>query len=152
MLNTVRKKIVTAGLIAGTLDITAACIQFYLRTGKGPESVLRFVASGLFGSKAFGGSNIYIWAGLAIHFCIAITFAFVFYFLANKIAAMRANRLVTGILYGIAVWAVMNFAVLPLTQAPPLKQTVSGSLQAAGILIVCIGIPLAFLLTPKKEN
>ena len=47
--------IVLTGFIAGTLDITAACIQYYIRTGKGPANVLRYVASGVFGKEAFTG-------------------------------------------------------------------------------------------------
>ena len=36
----------TAGLVAGTLDITAACIHAYLRNGTTPAQVLKDVASG----------------------------------------------------------------------------------------------------------
>jgi uncharacterized membrane protein YagU involved in acid resistance len=145
-------RIIGAGVIAGTLDIVAACLQYFLRTGKGPEGVLRFVASGLLGMKAFTGGKAYIAAGLLIHFCIAISFAFIFYLLVKHIAAMRGNRLVTGIAYGVFVWVVMNLLVLPLTQAPPLKRSFSSEIQAMGILILCIGIPLAFLLMNRQRK
>jgi hypothetical protein len=54
--------ILLAGVIAGTLDIIAACTQYYINTGKGPGNVLRYVASGVFGKKAFaGGVSMAAW-------------------------------------------------------------------------------------------
>ena len=47
-----------AAILVGTLDITAACIQYFIKTGKNPTGVLRFVASGAFGTDAFTGSNM----------------------------------------------------------------------------------------------
>lgn len=143
------KRILLAGLLAGTLDITGACIQYFLKTGKGPAGVLKFVASGLFGKEAFTGGAFMIIAGLVIHFLIAMTFTLFFYLLIKNIVVLRANRLVTGLPYGAFVWVVMNKLVLPLTKAPALKHDTSGDLQAMGILIVCIGLPLAFLLIRK---
>lgn len=145
------QRILLTALLAGTLDIIAASLQFYFRTGKGPEGVLRFVASGLFGKEAFAGdATKWMITGLVIHYLIAAAFTLFFVLLVKNIAALRANRFVTGLLYGFFVWAVMNLLVLPLTKAPPLPRTLSGSMQAMGILILCIGLPLSFLLTPKK--
>jgi uncharacterized membrane protein YagU involved in acid resistance len=110
------------------------------------------VASGLFGKDAFTGGTVMIYAGLAIHFLIAMTFAFFFYLLTNNIALLKTNRFITGLLYGAFVWAVMNKLVLPLTRANALKHDTWANLQAMGILIVCIGLPLAFLLIPKKNK
>ena len=42
----------TAGLVAGILDITAACIHAYLRNGTTPEQVLRGIAGGAFGKES----------------------------------------------------------------------------------------------------
>jgi hypothetical protein len=42
----------TAGLIAGSMDITAACIHAYLRNGTTPEQILRGIAGGAFGKEA----------------------------------------------------------------------------------------------------
>lgn len=50
------KTILYAGLLVGSLDITAAFLDFYISTGNGPGGVLRFIASGVFGREAFTGS------------------------------------------------------------------------------------------------
>ena len=54
--------IVLTGFITGSLDITTASIQYHIRTGKGSANVLRYVASGIFGKKAFiGGVPMAAW-------------------------------------------------------------------------------------------
>jgi hypothetical protein len=146
------KRIFLIGLLVGALDITAASIQYFIKTGKGPASILKFVASGLFGKEAFSVGTPMIIAGLIIHFLIAMTFTILFYFLVKNIPLSRVNRLVTGLLYGAFVWAVMNLLVWPLIKVPPRIPDLSRDLQAMGILIVCIGLPLSFLLIRKPQS
>ena len=45
------KAILIAGLIAGTLDIAAAITNYMINGGNKPESVLKYIASGLVGKK-----------------------------------------------------------------------------------------------------
>jgi hypothetical protein len=75
----------TAGLVAGTLDITAACIQAYLKTGTPPSQVLKYVASGAVDPKTFSNDTMLVAVGLLVHFIIAISFTFFFFFLAKQI-------------------------------------------------------------------
>ncbi len=49
--------ILFAGLVAGTLDIAAACIVSWLRAGVTPVRVLQSVAAGVYGSASFGGGT-----------------------------------------------------------------------------------------------
>lgn len=146
------KRIFLTGLFVGTLDITAACTQSYLKKGTHPEVILKFVASGLFGKDAFTGGTAMIIAGLVIHYLIAMTFTVFFVVLIKNIALLRANRLITGLIYGVFVWAIMNLAVWPFIKVPPRTPNLSRDLQAMGILILCIGLPLAFLLIRKPDN
>jgi len=143
-------KIITAGLIAGTLDISAACIQYYIRTGKGPENVLKFVASGVFGKDAFTGGLLMSLCGLLFHFLIAFGFTTFFFFIYPRLKFLSFNFFLTAVLYGVFVWTVMNRIVLPLSNAPALPFTWTGAATAAGILIVCIGLPLAIIA--KNDN
>ena len=145
------KRILLTGLLVGALDITAACTQYFLKTGKGPAGVLKFVASGLFGNEAFTGGTPMIIAGLVIHFLIAMTFTLFFVLLIKNIALLHANRLLTGLLYGALVWTVMNIIVWPMIKVPPRIPDLSRDLQAMGILILCIGLPLSFLMIRKKS-
>jgi len=72
------------GLIAGTLDICAACLTSWLRAGVGPVRVLHSVASGLLGAAAFDGGAKTAVLGLALHFLIATGATVAFYLASRK--------------------------------------------------------------------
>jgi len=140
----------TAGLIAGTLDITAACIQAYIKTGTTPSQVLRYVASGAVDPKTFSSETLLAICGLVVHFIIALSFTFFFFFLAKQIPSLVKNPVPIGILYGVFVWATMRFIILPyisrLNPKPIVgNEAIKNAAIAAGILVVCIGIPVALL-------
>src|SRR5690242_5993215 len=99
------------GFIAGILDITAACIHAYLRNGTTPEQVLRFIASGAFGKESGNGNMMILW-GLLFHFLIAISFTFLFFFLARMIPSLVKYPVLTAIIYGAFVWTFMRYVVL----------------------------------------
>lgn len=145
------RTILTAGLVAGLLDITAACIQFYLNTGKGPAPVLKFVASGIFGKKAFAGGNEMLAWGLLFHFLIAIGFAAIYVLLFRQYRFIRKNSIVSGILYGIIAWLVMNLLVVPFSHVPAQPFVLKKAIISLLIIIFMIGIPIA-LITHKMER
>lgn len=141
------KTILLTGLLAGALDATAASIQFLIRhNGDTPLKVWRFVASGIFG-KAVMQKNIWEAAawGLLFHFIIAFSFTTFFFFIYPKIKWLSKNSIVTGLLYGIFVWAVMNLIVVPLSNTPKFPFNVKQSMIAAAILIAAIGLPISLL-------
>ena len=137
----------TAGLVAGTLDITAACIQAYLKTGTTPSQVLKYVASGAVDPKTFSNDTMLAVAGLLVHFTIAILFAFFFFFLAKLIPSLVKYPILIGILYGVFVWGTMRFIILPyisrLNPKPIIGQeAIKNAIIAAAIIVVCVGIPV----------
>ncbi len=138
--------ILKAWLIAGTLDILSAFIYVYIKNGVFvPINILKFVASGLFGQAALNGGNDMAIAGLIIHYLIALTFTIIFFWLYPKIKIVQKNKVVTGIVYGLFVWIVMNLAVLPFTNIPHRTFDVNNALINIAILMLCIGQPLAFV-------
>lgn len=139
------KTILLAGICVGTLDILAALADYYITTGKNPGVVLKFIASGVFGKKAFSGSTNMILLGLLFHFVIAFSFTVFFLWLYPRIKILSKNRIVTGIVYGIFIWVIMNLVVLPVSNTPPLSYTALKVVKAILILIVMIGLPLSFI-------
>lgn len=146
------RKILSAGLLVGTLDITAACLQYYIKTGKGPSGVLKFVASGWFGQKALEGGNAMIAAGLAFHYLIALSVAIFFFITAGFWFSVFKNKWLTGMAYGIFVWCATNLIIVPLSATPKFSFNPINALIAAAILIVCIGLPLSFSASKKGKN
>lgn len=136
------RAILWAGLIAGTLDITAACVNGTLRGGN-PMRVLQSVASGLLGADSFEGGPATAALGLLLHFVIAYGAATVFFLASRKMRFLVEHAVVCGLLYGAAVYAFMNSVVVPLSAAP-----FEIHYRATGLLIhlFCVGLPIALVV------
>ncbi len=136
--------VAATGLLAGTLDILAAFVSAYLQAGSGPQRVLQSVASGAFGKDAFDGGWTTAIAGLVFHFMIATCWTAVYFVAYPRVSFLKKNALISGALYGVFVWLCMNLIVIPASQIGrfpfPFKPQM---LIGVGILIVCIGIPIA---------
>jgi uncharacterized membrane protein YagU involved in acid resistance len=144
--------ILIGGLIAGTLDISYACIYSYIRRGTKPWVVLQSVASGALGQPAFTGGAKTAALGLAFHFLIALIAATVYYFASRVISFMITHAVISGIVFGICVYLVMNLVVLPLSRIPvkvPLWAYPWPSL-IGGTLIHMFGIGLPIALVVRK--
>ena len=140
------KTIAKAALLVGTLDIAAALLHYFIKTGKTPfKPVLTFVASGLLGKAAFTNGDGMMLVGLFIHYCIATAFTIFFFLTFAKTQFAEEQKLLTGILYGGFIWVVMNLLVLPVTKAPKLPKDFLVVSIGMMIVIDCIGIPLACL-------
>lgn len=138
------KIILSAWLLAGTLDITAAIIQTLLAGGS-ITRLMQYIASGVFGTAAFDGGMPYAVMGLGFHYLIAFGWSFLFLLIYPKLTFAPRHRLLTGIAYGVVVWFMMNRVVLPLSNVPQRPFDPVRSLIAAAVLMVAIGIPLSFL-------
>ena len=104
--------ILVAGLVAGTFDITYACIFAYLRRGVAPAAVFRSVASGALGPSAREGGVKVALLGLCFHFLIALILATIFYFASRVIPFLVTHAVVSGLLYGLCVYLVMYGIVM----------------------------------------
>jgi hypothetical protein len=136
-----------AGLLAGTLDITAA-FAFSAYHGGTPPRVLRFVASGLLGPSATRGGAATAALGLALHFVIALGAAAVYDAAARFIPSLRTHWAPAGLLYGIAVYFFMNLVVIPLSRIPP--RPFVPSLPMIVIHMLCVGLPIAWVLGRRR--
>ncbi|NII29228.1 DUF1440 domain-containing protein [Pseudoflavitalea sp. X16] len=147
--------IIKAGLIAGTLDILAAFVSYMIKTGKNPLPILNFIASGVVGKEeAYAGSNRVPMQvlGLLLHFLIATIFAAIFYYAWPVIRLVSKNWIVTGLLYGILVWLAMNLVVVPLSSTPVMKHTTSGIITGMLILMVFVGLPIAWVISRYRAT
>src|SRR5262245_28066002 len=127
--------ILLTGLGAGTMDITAACVQGAIRSGRTPFWVFQSVAGGWFGTKTFEGGYKTAAIGLLTHFFIATTWAAVYYLASLKFPLLTRHAVLCGILYGILVYVVMYMVVLPLSAYNFKFFNQSASLLLSNILI-----------------
>jgi hypothetical protein len=136
--------IVSAGLIAGILDITSAFVIAGIK-GTGSIRMLQGIASGLLGQRSFEGGMATAALGLAIHFLIAFTAATLFYAASRKFSFLTQHAVVSGLLYGIAVYVVMYWLVIPLV-FPNARPSISRDVTAVIIHMTLIGLPIALVV------
>jgi hypothetical protein len=113
------KWLVLGALVAGTLDISYALTLSYLRSGVSPTRVLQFVASGALGPGAFQGGAATAAAGLGFHYLNAFLFTAAFFVVVAWLPALGRRPFVVGPVYGIVVYVVMNFIVVPYSRIGP---------------------------------
>lgn len=140
--------ILWGGLIAGSMDITAACLTYKIRNNVPPIRILQSVASGLLGKGAYDGGANTAALGLFLHFVIAFGATTAFYLVSRKMPWLVQHAVIAGILYGMFVQQFMQQVVLPLSafHKPPFNLTA----LIIGLIthIVCVGLPIA--LSVKK--
>jgi len=140
------KPILLGGLVAGILDISDALIFFGLHSHVPPERLLQGIAAGLIGKPAFNGGLETAALGLLIHFCIATFWAAVFVIAARSLPVLRRYAVAAGVVYGLIVYAIMNYLVLPHTHSRPLPTAASiAVLNGVCAIVFCIGLPIALI-------
>lgn len=146
-MNTSTKTILQAGFVAGTLDIVGAIVVYSLMAQKMIAiPILQSVASGVFGKDAStGGTSMAIY-GRFFHYLIALGFATIYFLIFPKISFFRSQKILSGIVYGVIVWLIMNLGILPLSNASQNPFTLKGVLIGMTILIFCIGLPISFIV------
>jgi hypothetical protein len=139
------KRLAACVVIAGTLDISDALI-FYASRGTHPLILLQVIASGLIGPSAFRGGINTALLGVAIHYTITCAWAAIFLFLPAKFPVVRWHPLLNGTIYGLFVYVVMTYIVVPHTRLaghPHFHLAVF--VNAVLALVFCIGIPIAYI-------
>jgi hypothetical protein len=85
------KAIVLAGFTTGTLDILSALTSVWLRNSTTPVTVLKVVASGVFGIDALSGGAMIAADGLLFHYVIAFSWAALFFMLYSRVSILRGR-------------------------------------------------------------
>lgn len=133
--------ILFAGLAGGAADILTAFVIYRPAT---PVAVLQSVASGWLGKAAFKGGLESAAIGLASHFAIAVIFAAIFILAARQAPVLLKKPLISGPVFGVCVYGIMNAIVVPLSNAPE-RHTPADLMIGLGLLAhVLFGLALAF--------
>lgn len=131
-------------LLTSMLDAIAAVIMGYKLPA---TTVFRYIASGWFGQNAFTGSALMVWWGVLFHFLIAVAWTCTFFFLYPIFRRLFKNQYTIALVYGILIWAVMNFGILPYTHVVtgPGHFSAPAVLEGIFALIICVGLPVALI-------
>ena len=145
------KGILAGGVIAGVLDILFAFV-FYGIHGASPGRILRSVSSGLLGKRAFEGGAGPVVLGALCQLVIPTFAAAVYFGFDRAFAAARRRPLASGLLFGIVVYAVMNFVVVPLSAVPYERHFPIGMVAPAVLAhMFLVGLPIALAVRSYSE-
>lgn len=111
---TLAKASMAAGLLAAVVEmIFVLPIQYLL--GNSPAVVFQSIASGALGKRAFDEGMPAVLLGVGVHTLISLVSAALFMAAALRWGFLRRRAIVSGALYGVLAYVVMNFLVIPLS-------------------------------------
>lgn len=135
--------LIIGGLVVGALDFLDAVVFFGVRNGVTPMRIGQSIAAGVQGRAAFSGGWTSAALGVVLHFVIAFGIVAVYAGLAHAIPLLRRRVIAFGAIYGVGVYFVMNYVVIPLSATT--RGPFVWPVFANGILIHIfgVGIPAA---------
>jgi hypothetical protein len=143
--------VLTAGLVAGTLDIAFACIFWAAKSDVPAERIFQSVAAGLLGQASFEGGGATAALGLALHYLIALSMSLAYYLTAQRWQVHWRQPILCGAAYGLMLYVIMNYVVVPLSAAGPgSKDPLWVSLSIAAHVFL-IGIPIALFTRRARQ-
>jgi hypothetical protein len=103
--------VVIAGITAGTVDIGAASLIY----GASPITILHAIAAGLLGRRSFSLGVFSGALGLILQWAMSCIIAAIYILAARRLLVLKRRWAASGLLYGLIVFGVMNYVVLPLS-------------------------------------
>ena len=129
---------------AAALDLMFAFTFYGVTLGASPLRILHSIASGAFGMAAFDGGFATAAFGLLAHYFILIVAASFYFAASARVVALRQRAAICGPLFGVAIYCVMHYVVLPLSAAPKFRtSTLSISSE---FLMHLLGLTIALVL------
>jgi hypothetical protein len=147
------KAILYGTLVVGILDGLDAIIFFGLRSGAAPARIFQGIAAGVLGRAAAvqGGTRTAL-LGVLLHFFIAFGIVTTFYVVSRKARVLTRHAILSGILYGLAVYVIMNYVVIPLSAIPPRTAATPTAVHVNGLLIHAFGVGLPSALFARAAE
>jgi hypothetical protein len=140
--------ILWGGFVAGTLDIGAAS----LISGYGPLVILRYIAAGLLGKAALAGGATEAALGLVLQWAMSLLIAAIFVLIVGRRVAATPRWPVWGVAYGVVVFAVMNYVVVPLSALSKVPHFSVFSFIANLAAMLLFGWIIAFFARTRLSN
>lgn len=132
-------------LVVGVLDALDAVVFFGLR-GVRPIRIFQSIAAGVLGRAAFQGGLATAVLGACLHFFIAFVVVLTFYLASRRAPVLTRHAVVSGLLYGLVVYLVMNLVVVPLSAASAAPPSVPVLVNGLLIHAFGVGLPTALFV------
>lgn len=138
------------GLSSGAADLAYAFIAYGI-IGVPPVRILQSIASGWLGKAAYTGGATAAIVGLLSHFVITCVAAGLYGLASQRSPLLIQRPLLSGAAFGIGIFVVMNYVVVPLSAA--VSASPKGVFFVLGLLVhmFLIGVPIA-LITRQAQS
>lgn len=121
-----------AAVAAGVPDVFVAALLSRAPPGK----VLQTIASGVLGEASYAGGSASVTLGLCLQIAMSFVIALIYDIAFFQSPMISRSPLMFGALYGIVIFVVMNFVVVPLSRTHPKFQWDLKSVVAMTIVMV----------------
>jgi hypothetical protein len=130
------------GILVGSIDALYA-IAFWVPRGAKPTRIFQSIAAGLLGRSALEGGAATALLGVALHYFIALAIVLVYWLLSGRFEVLVRRYLLCGAVYGVGVYAFMNYVVIPLSANPSSRFNLTWVIWSVIVHALLIGIPAA---------
>lgn len=110
--------VVIGGLALGTLDLIFACTFWGALRDLSPTRILQSIAAGVQGTAAFDGGTGSVVLGALCHYFIATMMVAAYTLVGARLHALIEHPIRYGLPYGLLLYGVMTYVVVPLSNAP----------------------------------
>lgn len=104
-------------LLIGLADLAFAMGFWWISREVAPLRILQSIAAGWYGEASFAGGVRSASIGTLSHFAIIFLFIAAYRLAAARWPLLRTHPRAVGAVYGLALYLLMNFVVLPLSAA-----------------------------------
>lgn len=141
------------GVIAATIDIAAAS----LISSRSPAFIMQAIAGGLLGKASFDGGIATVILGALLQEVMGVLIATIYVVLSKAVSGVRRRWITSGLAYGVIVFFVMNYVVVPLSAWKAAPHFTTGKFAANMAAMLLFGIIVAFFARrlvsePRAQN
>ena len=109
-------QVVYGGLIIAVGDMIFAVTLWFTWNAAGLVKVFQTIAVGVLGKDSYQGGIAAALLGAALHLFMATMFVAAYTLAGQRAPALLRKPFVVGPLYGVLLYAIMNFVVMPLSR------------------------------------
>ena len=109
-------QVLFGGLLVAIGDIVFATTLWFSWDAPGLQRVFQTIAVGVLGPASFDGGASTAVLGAVLHVFMATMFVVVYTLAARRRPQLLARPVVLGVPYGVVLYVVMNFVVMPLSR------------------------------------
>lgn len=133
-------------LLTGTLGILITIIlhKIVLHIAASSDSPQNFV-NAMLEEKLSSGSTAAIWFGLGLYYILSLCFSCGFFLTFQRFSLLRKNKMLSGLLYGIFTWTVLNYFLQATFLSKAIWSGLTDEILVLVVLMFTLGLPSALI-------